>query len=946
MFAFYTLTSVGILWLEVSVAALFLGEYGAKSLPWIYIAGAGIGTGAGVVYSWMQKFLPLHRSIVVMSVLMALPLLLFRAGLHPALMGGYTIFLMRLWLEAIYVVNDLNTAITSNQLFTIREIKRTYPLISSGILAADVVSGLSLPLLRSLIGLSNIILLACLMLLLGAGVLLYLTRVYRQFFPDFSRRSTNDDQKSFAARRLQGPERHYVILVLAFFIMVQVLAVLLDFQYLSQLERGMSIDKIADFLALFSAILGIFELATQWFLSGRMIEKLGVFVIASLPPALLISLSTLTLTGLLSLFAGVIILKFVDELLRYTLVASTGPILFQPIPEANRNRIQSVVQGMAEPLAAGLTGAGILATIALFQVISETSAQAFLQSQGLIFLLYTALFSSCWLLAVLGLRSKYLEVLVTSSDRGHLSLSNVDLSGLERNVVEALNRATTDEARLSCIELLTEVDPQGAGRILSPLLPEFSPELQRQSLETMLNYPSPTYLRQVQALTQQPLMPEVLALTLRYIWKTDLEPDVYQLKPYLTAETDPVVRGTAAALLLRHGNPMQKAEATDILRRMLTSKQERERVMGCRALGDALYLQYLRLYIKPLLQDESLRVRCAMLEAIASTHLEEYYPALLRGLHYKSTREAAQRALMRLGDEAIPMLVEFAEDPYKPEGIRAQAWRTIGQIGTPEAIDLLVSRLLTAWGTTRRALLRVLLRIPNDVGVDAALEQLGRRGIETLVTQELQILAHLYASMVDLEGMQPASAEAELLQRALRDSETDAIERIFLLMRLLYESKPIQTAALSVQSNARESIARGLEILDNTIDLPNKSIILNILDRRSDAEKLNCLSELLPYQAMAPQQRLRHLLELRHFLSDWLLACCFHLAHAMRWSLTTEQIVVCLQHPVGFVREAGLAYLQIASPKTLRQVLPLLRHDPNPLVAMRVEQMMAALKRG
>ncbi|PSB05960.1 MFS transporter [filamentous cyanobacterium CCP2] len=943
MFAFYTLSSVGILWLEVSVAALFLGEYGARSLPWIYIASAGIGTGIGVVYSWMQRVLPLHRVLVLTAVLMAVPLLLFRIGMHPALMGGYTVFLMRLWMEAIYVINELNTSITANQLFTIREIKRTYPLISSGILAADVLSGFSLPFLRGLVGLPNVILLACTMLLLGAGILLYLTRAYRPFFPDASRRRVEKEEKDFATRRLRGSQQQYVVLVFAFFCMVQVLSLLLDFQYLGQLEQGLSVENIADFLALFSAVLGIFELATQWFVSGRAIERLGVFVIAALPPLLLAGLSALTLTGILSLFVGVIGLKFVDELLRYTLVASTAPILFQPIPDTNRNRIQSIVRGIAEPLSAGLTGAALLGTIWLFQRFTSPDT-TFARIQGFIFLLYTAIFSLLWLLTVLKLRSKYLEVLVLSSDRGQLSLSYVDLTALRRNLVEALNRATSDDEKSSCIGLLTDVDPKRTSEVLSSLLPTLSPKLQRQSLEAMLNYPDPAYLDQVRSLLNHPLPADVLAKVLRYVWLTDAEPDHRQLKPYLLPEVDPEVRGTAAALLLRCGNPHQKAEATDLLRRMLTSKQERDRLMGCRALSDAVYLQSLRLYINPLLQDESLRVRCAMLDVIAATHLEEYYSSLLRGLHYKSTREAAQNALVRLGSEAIPLLVEFAEDPYKPEGIRAQAWLTIGQIASPDAVDLLVSRLLTAWGATRRTLLRVLLRVPKEAGVEAVLENLGRLGIESLIHQELQFLAHIYAGLLDLDIDVGTSDEADLLRRALQDAEGDTIERLFLLMRFLYDSNKIQAAAFSLQSESRDSVARGLEILDNTIDLSSKSTLLNILDRQPIAAKVQDLSNLVTYQPMSPHRRLRYLLDLRHFLSDWTLACCFHLSRRMRWSLTTEQILVCLRYPTGFVREAVLAYLRVASPKTLRAVLPRLRNDPDRLVALQVEQMMAELR--
>jgi hypothetical protein len=948
LFAFYTATSIGVLWLEVSAAALFLGEYGADSLPWVYIASAGIGTGLGFIYSWLQKFLPLRRVIVVIAVLMAVPLLLFRPATDPAVLGGYSVFLMRLWLEAIYVLNELNTSITANQLFNIREIKRTYPLISSGILAADVLSGFSLPFLRELVGLPNIVFMASVMLLIGAGILFYVSQAYQQFFPDSLRGRLQERQPDYSTRRLRGPLQRYVILIVAFFVMAQVLSLLVDFQYLSQLEQNLNVrvEDIADFLALFSGILGIFELMTQWFISSRAIERMGVFVVAMLPPALIICLSFLSLSGLVNLFLGLILLKFLDELLRYTLLASTSPVLFQAIPDTLRGRIHSIVRGIAEPLSTGLTGVGMLVTIWICQALLPTASEtAFYQMQTLVFLVYMAIFALVWLLAVLMLRSRYLGLLVLSAERGQLSLSDVDLRTFKRAVVEALDRPGTEAEKASCIELLSHIDPKNMGEVLSPLLPNLAPALQRQSLEAMLNSPSPTHLERVRSLIAQPLAPEVLAVALRYIWLTEANPDIRQLQAYLKPEIDPVVRGTAASLMLRRGNPRQKAEATDTLRRMLTHERERERVMGCRALGEAVYLQALRLYIKPLLQDESLRVRCALLEAIAATHLEEYYPSLLRGLHYKSTREAAMRALMRLQNEAIPLLVKLAEDVHKPEAIRTCALTVLGQIGTLEALDALVSHLMTAWGATRRNIMRILLKLPQEAGVDAVADRLGRSGIETLIHQELLFVAQLYASLFDLNAERLEGREADLLRRALRDQQKDTIERLFLLMRFLYPSGSIQAAAFNLQSDSRDNKARGLEILDNTLDIPSKRALLVLLDRRSDFEKLQSLSDMLSYQPMTVSQRLRHLLELRHFLSDWALACCFHVARYYRWSLTAEQTISCLRHPTGFVREAVLTYLRIASPRALLELLPLLKDDPDRLVAAQVKEMMVDLGR-
>ncbi|MGL6282259.1 MAG: HEAT repeat domain-containing protein, partial [Microcoleaceae cyanobacterium] len=379
----------------------------------------------------------------------------------------------------------------------------------------------------------------------------------------------------------------------------------------------------------------------------------------------------------------------------------------------------------------------------------------------------------------------------------------------------------------SCIELLTQIDAKNVGEILVPLLKTLSPTLQCESLEAMLNHPNPVYLDAIRSLARSNPPPEVLALSLRYIWLTESEHQTEQMRPYLQSSVDPVVRGTAVALIMRRGDREQKAEATNVLRRMITSKVERERMMGVRALGEADYLQGLRVYVPNLLQDESLRVRCALLDVIASTNFEEFYPSLLRGLAYRSTREASQQALVRLGNEVLPLLVEWADDVHKPDLVRLQALNVIGQIATTSALEVLVNRLLTNWGTTRRNIMKILLKMPGEIGIEGVLERVGRSGVEILMEEELMFLGQIYAATADLEVLvlDMALAEetetptelttnyGELLLRSLRFLETDAIERCFLLMKFLYPLGSIQAASFNIRSESRSSMARGLEIL-------------------------------------------------------------------------------------------------------------------------------------
>lgn len=956
MFVFYTLTSVGLLWLEQCTIALFLERFGAEGLPLIYIASALMGSGLGVIYSWLQNNFPLKQVFIVIALLMALPLLIFRTGLalgdlNPVIVIG-TVFTLRLWMDAEEILNDLNSQVAANQLFNIREIKRTYPIISSGLLVGDVLSGFSLPVLLLLIGLENVILAAAVMILLGGGVLLYLSNRYKQSFPDTPVRDIEDEQTTYASKRTNTTLRRYILPLFAFFILGELLFLLVEFQYLGELERAYpDTDEIAGFLGLFSGVLGLFELATQWFVSSRAVERLGVFVAAMFLPVSLSVLGLLTIAFDLMggvnldsaqiLFFGVIILKFFDELLRYTLIAGIEPFLFQPLPAEIRSAIQTRVQGIAEPLTTGLTGAGILAIVWLLgKLFSHLPAESARQLQGGVFVVAIVGFSVVWATSALLLRQSYITLLVQSAEQGRLGFGNVDLKPFRRAIVETLDQDTPDEDKRSCIQLLERIDLPNAGEILAARLVKLSPSLQRLSLEVMLPYPRPVYLSHVQRLIETKPSLDVLALALRYIWQAQPELETHTLKPYLNPRVDPMVRGTAAGLILQRGTSGDRKDAIATLERMLTAKREKERVIGVQALQEAAAdSELMQFYVPVLLQDESARVRCALLSAIATKQLIPYYPSLLKGLYYRSTREAAKQALIRLGDHALPLLNAVGQDIRKPDFIRQQSWSALAEIGSEGAIASLVQQLLTSWGTARRNLLRTLQKIPGEHGIEAVLDTFGRSGVEALIEQELLLLGQVYAATVDLSENVVTGREASLLRSALQGMQTDILDRCFWIMKLIYPFSSIQAAILNLDSDSEVSIALGLEILDNTLDLPNKQVLLRILETRSTSAKLADMSDLVPYTPMSASERLRHLLEFRHFLSDWTLACCFHLAREQHWAISREAALVGLRHPSSFVREAILSYLKMASPRTCLELLPVLKNDPDPLVAAQVDHL-------
>ncbi|WP_231662372.1 hypothetical protein [Pseudanabaena sp. 'Roaring Creek'] len=931
MFLFYGATSIGAVWLEYSSSTLFLEAYTAEKLTWVYIATAFVVTAFGVFYSWLQKLFPLRWVMLGISCLLALPLPFAWFGLIQKGTFFYmaAVFGIRLWVEGIYVLSNINNDIAANQLFNIREIKRAFPLISTGIIVAEIVGGFSYPFLVAWGGGAvNMTLATCLMLFIGSCVLFYLSTRYKQAFPNSVYNSEEDREMS--TRALKGNILKYVWLLFGFFIAAQVLFFMIEFQYQSQLEIHLKTEEaIGSFLGIFGGIMGVFKLALQLFGSSRIIERIGVFLAVLMPPVGIIITGTLAGFAPFGLLIGFVVLKFFDELFRFTIVAATAPTLFQAVPDLLRSQIQSFVRGIADPLATG--GAGVLIWLVseIFRrnnISVDVSAHWFAGVIVVVAMIWVAII---WLL-----RRGYLELLIQSVERGQLSLSTVDTRELRRAVSESMSRAETQTEQSVCIELLTQIAPQAVNESLAPVLLQMTPDLQAQSIAAMLENPESRYLPYIhQVMQSHQASPQVQALCLRYVLLADEQNrDIDSLRKYLGPEQNPIIRGTAVALMMRLGASSQVAEATNTLRHMITSPSQPERVLGCRALAEAAFMQSLRFYVPQLLQDPSIEVRCALLKAIAATRASEYFPSIIRGLHYKATRKAAHDALVTLGDDAIAPLLELTASDRSPDNVRIHAWDILGEIGSQGSISVLANNLLTSWGKHRRQILRTLIRIPQEQGIEAILELVGRSGIEKLVVQELGVMTEAWAGVVDLSIDKVANTEMGLLLDSLQNEAINSLERIFLLMKLLYSGSAIQAASFNILSDSKSSLARGMEILDNTVDLSVKQIILSVVDNRSIPDKLNILATLHPYKPLSPINRLQQLVELRYCLSDWTLACCFHVARTQWWSLTAETMLKCLEHSTGFVREAVIAYLQVASPRSLMKVLPRLLKDRDSLV--------------
>ena len=1026
MFMSYAATSVGILWLETTASALFLTEYGADNLPLIYLSSTVLSIFLGFLYGLVQSIIPMRWVIVLVSVMMALPVLAFQQRLilpREAVIGGFVtykavVLCMRLWLQVVYVLNDTNTTITANQLFNVRELRRTYPLISSGVLVADAVSGFLLPLVSGRFGLSGVTMIAFSMMMLGSVILLYITRKQSRFFDTTLRRRESANLESGLV--LQGQAMNYRWMLLLFFVLAEMIFLLLDFQFSKELAsmdpmaflNGLAqpqdqSERIASFLGNFQGVLGIFELIVQWFASRWVIEKLGIFGTTGILPTLMVAggglvamLSTVpslfpafamkvgSISSGAMIFWAIVLLKFLYELFHFTLLASVGPVLFQPVPQRLRNIVQTSVRSNAEPIANGITGILLLGLIVFgWQEILGN------YWRGAIFMILVVL-AGVWLGVIYTLRRQYSEILILSARQDLLAgrtTSDSALRELKRAAISALSQPGMEESQMGCVELLLQVDPQSALDVLVPMLQQLPEVAKCRILDVMQHEPNAEYAIAVSRLITPQQPGPVVAAALRYIYYADPDRSVKQLLDYLNPHAPAMVRATASVLLLEFGDRDQRAKATNLLRLMLTNHSQDERQASCAAIRNLKYLQALQLYILEIVKRETdLDVRCAVLDVVAATHFEKCYPALVDGLRQPETRGAAIKAFILLRDEALPLLQPLAQNWRESEAVRTAAWNIIGQVGSPESIDFLLQQLPIRWSNDRTNILRALVKIQNTNGTDSIADALGRTEIEALLEQDLMLIGQVTAAILDIIGRVNSRDLEEMLYRSLQGVQDDAIDRIFLLMQFLYESETIQAAAYSLKSGFTEDMAQGLEILDTKVDIPQKRALLVILEnsmslvnrvsqapsikkqtrrskknsklailsqtkvpkaiqwRLSRREKiglelqLQSLSSSLNYQPLEPLDRIKQLLDLRHFLSDWVAACCFHLVRSEGWTLEREQILSGLRGGSSLLRESAMLYLYNAQQRSqtksvFLRVLPRMQNDSDPLLRRQIQ---------
>ena len=493
-----------VLLLSVSTS-LFLTEYGANTLPYIYIATA-VGNGSvGFIYTWLGKRISfvnlLIANLIFQFVLVVGFWILF--GLTDA---QWPVIAFMIAFELLWLLTNLEFWTLSARVFNIQQGKRLFGVIGAGDTVASIIGGFSVPLIVSLIGTRNLLIPAFASVLGSLAIVLLINRSFRDRLSD-----QHESHFATGAAEPQVPTTRncYILLIFAFFCIATISYYFLDNAFYSFTEfQFPGDDSLTSFLGIYFAFVALVQLIVQTFFSARIINRLGIATCIILVPV--IGTVLLGATAVVAVFAGTATITFIfvgatrliEYVLRGSITYSAQMTLYQSLPPVARLQTEAQVESFIEPITTGITG------ILLLLVLDVLKWNA-------VHLIYLSmLIGLIWTISAVLLSREYPKALLQALSKRRLG--QIQLKSKDYAISDLLKTPLTDRSVDDVLYLLN-------------LAAETEPSTLQQELPRILNHPAS----------------EVRLDVLSRIEKFKLISAHLAIRTLLEKETDLAIRATA-----------------------------------------------------------------------------------------------------------------------------------------------------------------------------------------------------------------------------------------------------------------------------------------------------------------------------------------------------------------------------------------------------------------
>ncbi len=844
LFLMQLLFFIGLRWADNASNSLFLENWGAAELSFMFLASAALIVLFGVGYAALASRITHENLLLLICGAMIVWLVSVQWLLTTsATRGNYGIVYPYYYLLA-GVLGDIGAAhllIYSSNFYDTRAAKRALPLLISASIAGAVVAGALAPTLKKSIGLEQMALAAALCI---AGILACVALMRVRLPAEREHAQARMDSALIQVEKVHAPNdaravralgivRWMIISTIALVILMKLL--LFQSAQVFGAEYKGNPGALFDFYSQLDVITSLGGLIFSATIFSRMVERFGIGAMNLTFPVL--TLGSIAALNFAPNLATATLGRINDRVLKKVFRNPLDAMLLNSIPARLKARARSLINSIAISL-------GTLATGALTVVI----ASGFLTTEQITAL--ALLLAAIYVLTALKLRTEYSRALQKLVAEDELEIFRASLDDVELTdpaTLRLLDQRLRDSRDDSITILLAEMYTHFRGRDAIPVLQELalthSPAVRAAIIRTLGDeWIEEKSVRELCLAAMRDDDPQVRRAAANALCaEHQLARDLTVLNVFAETITrmDEESQARMIPPLLASGDFYIEMPAVYVLYGWLTdAENSQRRARGLRVLsatGDAKLIRRLA----PYLSDPDVMVRAQTLELISS--LAALAAPDLRALGLKTlgdalndpapgARAAAVFGMRRFKDKAARAVILTAmSDP--DFGVRRRACAAIRSI--PKELG--------------RALLSDNPYLAESAAFVLASARRGRSRRSRARTRALELSERLirdvYAVHTHRLALAPVDAPgARVLDARLQEIAAEFLDRLFWLLGALSNEASADALRRALESGREEVHANAVETFE-TITTPRLARLVTALFDGSSLETLSKLAQ-------------------------------------------------------------------------------------------------------
>ncbi len=893
--------------------ALFLAEFSADMLPYVYIGSGVVAAIGGFIYAKLEEKISVSRLMLGTMIVLLISNVVFFAGLRLA-GAKWIVFAAIIWYDVLFTFMEVGFWGLATGLYNVREGKRLFGLIGSGEQLAGTIGGLATPLIVVLIGTTNLLLVSLVAFVICLGVLLIILRQNAdRLGAGHGAEEAGEDGDEEGAESPGGIRRllkdRYVALIVLGMVTTLFAFFFLDMAFYDGARaRYADEEQLARFLGVFNGVVQGISLFMLPLLSGRLLNRFGLKFGLLLLPVLVGGGTVMlagcgTVLGIGAVFFWLLVMtKLTDSVVRISVFFPAGQLLYQPLPGTKCTAVQTMVESIVSPVGGALAGA-VLVVVSCVDALTSVHV---LYALVVVFVAHTLLSSV--------LAKEYGKALMEALGSRFLKgagLTLTDASSLD--ILRTRLSSPHPGEAIYCLDMLENMEHESIGAFLAEALNHPAAEVREHAVGRLQALDLRTELPAILERYHGESSPSVRAAAIQAIFSLAEFEDVEE-EAAAVNDPDPLVRKGALVGLIRSGNIEALLTAGERLLELEHSEDPAEREAAAGVLGGVGSSSFYSPLVR-LLKDDSVQVRNAALSAAGKVRHARLWPPVFANLASHDCHRAAAAALAQGGDAVVDVLGPAFRAPDQSKALLLRIARICGKIAEPRTTALLKGNIEHTDKDVRLRILQSLALL--GYGADSGDRAAATHTIRGEVADAQWAL--------NAQKQLPNAGPATVLKTALGREAAQAAERVFLLLSFLYDSEAIANAQLKLERGTPDEQATALEMLDTLIAQDLKALVLPLLQTTTGTHAAG--------SGTAHRSGLAELLKnvlTQHdvWISPWTRACALYAAADVTDARLVEAIVPALSDPEPLVRETASWALAALDADAYAKHAPALRDDP------------------